>query len=132
MIASSGDMMNSTIKKALFYELHKAIEESASDVVDNMQNCNLTYPPGIEFTEAESKALASLKLSDEAKSGLKKLLKDACSYPSFHFFSLLDGVTDPESEAVEEWYGLSFTEKNENDEMTHDEFYESYWEYENK
>jgi len=38
--------MNKTILKALFYELHKAIDESSIHTVDNIKNIDLTYPPG--------------------------------------------------------------------------------------
>jgi len=125
--------MSKPILKALLYEMHIAIDESSTHTVDNIKSFDLTYPPGAELTDEESKALASLELSEHAKSGLKKLIKDACAYPPFHLFSLLDGVADPESEELDDWYGLSFTEKNEDDdEMLHDEFYESFWDYKDK
>lgn len=113
--------------------MHKAIDESSTHTVDNINSCDLTYPPGTELSDEESKALANLELSEHAKSGLKKLIKDACAYPPFHLFSLLDGVADLESEELDDWYGLPFTEKNvDDDEMLDDEFYESFCNYEDK
>ena len=47
----------------------------------------------------------------------------------FHLFSLLDGVTDPDINQL--WLGATIEHKKEDDdsEMLHDEFYETYWKY---
>lgn len=89
-------MIDEAKRDALFYEIHKAIEESAESVVSPLQDLTLAYPPGAELSKEEKDALSDLRFSQQAKSGLKKIVADACAYPLFHFFSLLDGVTDPE------------------------------------
>ena len=119
-------MVKKKIINALFQELHKAIKESANNTINNLTNPDLSYPPGIELTESEKNELKNLNLSQDAKSALEKLMTDACSYPCFHLFSLLDGVTDPEAEDIDEWNGLSFCKRKDDEEMLHDEFYESY------
>ena len=97
-------MIDPKMIKALFYETHKAIKESSADVVNNLAEVEVAYPPGSELTVSEIAALKTLELSPDAKSGLQKLISDACSYPSFHLFSLMDGVADPESDDLGDWY----------------------------
>jgi hypothetical protein len=128
-------MINKDIRNALFKELHKAIEES-SESVAKLNASDLYYPPGVELTPGEKKALSSLPLSTDAKSGLRKLVADACSYPLFHFFSLLDAVTGPDIELDDVWLGASIElnkdddfEDEDDDLMLHDQFFEAYWLY---
>ena len=84
------------------------------------------------MNQAQGK-LKNLSLSTDAKSGLKKIISDACSSPLFHLFSLMDGVADPENEDIGEWYGIDFSEKDENTDTTlHDDFFETYWDYNDK
>ena len=123
-------MINADIRNALFMEIHKAIEE-CSKSVSNLNTSDLCYPPDIKLTIGENKALSSLHLSNEAKSGLRKLVADACSYPIFHFLSLLDAVTDPDVELDDVWLGATIepvtdSEAENNDMMLHDQFYETY------
>lgn len=126
-------MIDEEKRGALFYDIHKAIEESAESVVSQLQDLSLSYPPGVELSKDEEEALSGLRLSQQAKSGLKKIVTDACAYPLFHFFSLLDGVTGPEIDSNDEWFGATIAEKPEEDEpMLHDELYESYWTYHKK
>lgn len=126
-------MIEKTTRDALFKEIHKAIDEATESVVTQLQDADLSYPPGAELNQDESAALSSLELSEPAKSGLRKLVADACSYPLFHFFSLLDGVTSPNADLGEVWLGAAISEKGEEDEpMLHDELYESYWLYKEK
>ena len=123
-------MTDKTKRDVLFKEIHKSIDESAESVVSQLQDVALAYPPGVELTPEETTALLNLQLSEAAKSGLRKLLVDACSYPLFHFFSLLDAVADPETEVNGVWLGATIAEKPEEDEpMLHDELFESYWLY---
>jgi hypothetical protein len=117
------------IRQALFGELHRSIEEAASDCVARAvtaEESSLGYPPGAELTDAERAALRTLALSPDARSALEKLVADACSWPVFHLFSLMDGVADPQAD-VGEWLGVTLESKQEDDdEMLHDEFLESY------
>ena len=122
-------MINKDILNALFREIHNAIDESSEMVAE--LNTDLSYPPGIELTSEENEALSALQLSEHAKSGLKKLVADACAYPSFHFFSLLDAVVDPDAELDDVWLGATIEpacdETEDEDLMLHDQFYKTYW-----
>ncbi len=127
-------MIDKKIRTALFIEVHRAIEESAESVAQ-LETDDLSYPPGADLTSDEVDALSALELSEPAKSGLRKLVADACSYPLFHLFSLLDGATDPETELDEMWMGATIELNADDDDddddtpMLHDEFYESFWAY---
>ena len=124
------DMITKAVQDALLKEVHKAIEEATESVLSHMEGCELSYPPGVELAPEEAAALSALQLSPSAKSGLRKLVADACCYPMFHFFSLLDGVADPDTDTGDVWCGATLAEKPEGDDTTlHDELYESYWLY---
>lgn len=124
-------MIDINTKNALFYEMHKAMEESSMDAVDTLgrlASSDLNYPPGVELTASELAALKGLTLSVDARSALKKVIKDACAYPLFNLFCLLDSVSDPED--IDPWRGLSLCEKqDEDDEFMHDEFGGSFHAY---
>ncbi len=132
-------MISNATRTALLVEIHRSIAESAAlalrEVGDPNSVPRVTYPPNGELTPAECEALQALRLTDAARSGLLKLVQDAAAYPFFHFFSLVDGVTDPpemvNGERVFEkvWLGLSLVPKSEDEEMLHDKFYGSYWSY---
>jgi hypothetical protein len=111
--------------------MHKAIDEAATDTVENLVNVDVTYPPGIQLTPEEISALEKIDLNHDAKSGLQKLVVDACSYPLFHLFSLMDGVTEPDIEKLEDWFCLDFSDKN-SDMSLHNDFYVTYWNYNKK
>jgi hypothetical protein len=121
------------IRQALFHELHRSIEEAARDCVARIlsaEDSSLTYPPGGELTEADRAALRKLTVPPDARAALEKLAADACSHPVFHLFAVMDGVADPETD-VGEWPGVTLETKREGeDDMLHDEFFESYWAYE--
>ena len=120
-------MIEKNIRDGLFKEIHKAIAES-EESIGQLDSSGISYPPGVELTPDEAQALSELQLSDSAKSGLKKLVADGCAYPIFHFFSLLDAVTDPETDLDDVWLGATIEAKtDEADEpMLHDELYETY------
>lgn len=125
-------MLDAKKLAALLVEIHKAIDESTTSVIDRLEECEPTYPPGVELSVDEKEALESLVLDENLKSGLRKVIADACAYPFFHFFSLIDGVTDP-SGFDEGWYGCSFEEKNgDNNEMLHDKFGDAFWKFQDK
>ncbi len=123
------------IRKALFAEMHAAIEETAEVAINSMGATGKPspdYPPGIELNQEEVSALAKLELSTTAKVALKKIVKDACAYPLFHLCSLLDGVTEPNVIPIDEWVGGTLSSGGNDELMLHDSFYDSYWEYEEK
>ena len=125
-------MIPPPIRQALFLEIHRAIEEAAKACVASIlspDEATLAYPPGGTLTETERAALRQLAVSPDARAALEKLTADACSYPFFHLFAVMDGVADPETD-VGEWPGITLEPKQEGDEeMLHDEFFESYWDY---
>lgn len=126
-------MIDVAIRRALFIEIHREIHNAASSVLSfsDPKKHSLSYPPSIELTAAEKSALQELQLSSSAKSGLQKLITDACNKPMFHLFCLFDGVADPQAGGFDPWFGVSLASKKdaENDPMLHDELFESYWDY---
>jgi hypothetical protein len=131
-------MIDAKVLKSLLVEVHHAIAESATTTVDALGDPSarqsVTYPPNEEFTLAEVEALKGLRLSDAARTGLRKVIADAAAYPFFHFFSLLDGVVDPplilngEQMFDGVWTGVAIRPKSgEHEEMLHDAFYDTYW-----
>lgn len=119
--------MNQSHREALFKAVHSAIHEAADSVGPSFDQASLAYPPGATLTQQEEAALQALDLCPAARSGLRKLALDACSYPVSHLFSLLDGVADPEMELEDTWLGATLTDKQEGDAtMLHDELFESY------
>ena len=67
------------------------------------------------------------ELEDE-NNRLKKIVADACAYPLFHFFSLLDAVSDPDTDLDDVWLGATIEVKSDeaDEPMLHDELYETY------
>ncbi len=121
-------MLKDPDRNAIFMEMHRAIDEAVSSMVSALDKPEITYPPDEELTPAEMSALAALHLSTEARSGFKKLMVDAASWPLFHLFSLMDGVADPVDHPTE-WTGLSLSVREDDKSMFHDDFYSSYWDY---
>jgi hypothetical protein len=120
--------MDRPTRDAMFRELHGAIRETAEVTVRQLRDKTpeLNYPPNATLTADERAALAALASSPAACSGLTKLIANAASYPLFHLFSLIDGVTDPAN--APGWRGLHLAEgTREPEPMLHDELYESYW-----
>lgn len=129
--------MNKEIVRVLFLEMHRGIEEATGVALNwfdsAQQGAYIAYPPGESLTAEEKLALKNLKLSPAAHSALKKIIADAASAPLFRLFTLMDGVADPESGDFEDWRGVDLTEKApepvDEEEMLHDEFFGSFWEY---
>jgi len=127
--------MNLESRRAVFAEVHKAIDEAAQSVIDCLSsdvNLELTYPPGIEISPQELEYLAGIDIAPEAKKILKKIIADACGYPVFHMMSLLDGVTEPYVIEIPEWFGGALAGDPDKGIMLHDEFFEAYWDYNNR
>lgn len=125
-------MIDDATKRALFNDIHRDIAEISAKTVERIPESitDLVYPPNAEFTPEERAALQQLQLSKDARSGLQKLVAEACSGVMFGFFALTDGVADPSTGDFPVWLGVSLTPKPDEDEpMLHDEFYSSYWDY---
>ncbi len=124
-------MVNERTRLALLLEVHLAIAEAASSVLDRIGNStvrvDLAYPPNAKVSDAEQTALQNLSLDPEARSALRKVVADACSGAFFRTFAVIDGVGDPADWSGGTWLGVSLAPKAEDDEaMLHDEFFDSY------
>jgi hypothetical protein len=150
-------MKDSTVLKALLVEAHNLLLRSANDAIAKVGDSSLSasrdtelapsdagnlytgtvlaYPPEEVLSDAERRALADLKLSPDERSAVQKLIADACAATLFRFFSLMDGVGDPEVATFRgTWLGGRIVAASDDDEsvteaMLHDEFLEHYWEY---
>ena len=130
-------MTKKEIQRALFFEMHKQIEQATAVALNwfgpSQRGTNIAYPPGASLTAEEKLALKNLDLSPAAQSALNKLIADTASAPLFRLFTLMDGVADPEFGDFELWPGADFSEKpldsDDEGDMLHDEFFASFWEY---
>ena len=125
-------MIDEATQRALFIDLHRDIHDVSAKTVARIPNAinEVIYPPDGQLTLSEKNALRELQLSDAARSGLQKLIAEASSTVVFNLFALIDGVADPSTGKFDPWLGISLAPKSEEDEpMLHDEFYESYWSY---
>lgn len=127
-------MISSAAKRAVLVDLHRAIDEAADSAmaIIGSRGVEPTYPPGIELSEGEIVALSNLKLPEDAKTALRKVLVDTASRPLFQWFAVVDGVADPVGLPADEepWLGLELSAKEddtEEDTVWHDEFFETYW-----
>lgn len=120
---------------AMLLEMHRVIEETVEHAlkkIDHPEDVVVTYPPvaDVTLTQEEKIALEQLELSPELSNALRKMITDAVSFPLFHLFSLVDGVTEP-GFYKDLWLGLNISPKTLNDEESdsaflHDEFYRTY------
>lgn len=117
-------MLDNIDRHALFHEIHRAIEESATATVRQLMSGSpeLSYPPNHGLSPDEIAALGSIKNTPEMQHALRKLIADAAAHPIFHLFSLAEGVVDPPTlEDVQD------RERTAAEIMLHDGFYDSYW-----
>jgi hypothetical protein len=119
-------MIDESTRAALFAEIHRAIEESTAAAVaafGSSEAPSITYPPGEELSDAEAKALRAIVLSPTAAAAVHKRIAEACAYPMFHLFSLLDNVCEPAS-YKQDWSGLALIPRTTDAmPMYHDDFY---------
>jgi hypothetical protein len=126
--------METESHRAVFAEVHKAIDEAAQAAVDSLSltgKPSPTYPPGVELTTEELNLLSGIVLTTAEREVLKKIIADACSYPLFHMLSILDGVTAPYVIEIPDWTG-GVLGTSEDGPMLHDEFFDTYWDYEER
>ena len=128
--------MATDIRKTLLLEIHRIIANTAKHTVDELDagitGESMTYPPKPMLSKPEVDALCALQLTTDLQSGLQKLIADSCASAFFLFFSLIDGVADPEVRDVGLWLGARIVEPPDDEDapMWHDDLYESYWQYE--
>lgn len=117
-------MFDEINRHAMFHEMHRAIEESATDVAQKLTHgqAETCYPPNGGFSTEELAALKSIPRSGAMESALRKVIADAAAYPVFHLFCLIDGVCDtPQIEDIQE------CDQTAVDILLHDGLYDSYW-----
>jgi hypothetical protein len=116
------------LQKITLTEANLICETTSAQIVEqlNAGKFTLTYPPNTELTDAQWEVLNNLRLSDDAKAALKTVIRDACGTAFFLFFSVLDGVANPNKLLEAPWNGALFTERDGDNTyaMLHDEFYE--------
>lgn len=120
----------------LLLEVHRLIEEGAAYTAQQLLEGNgdevISYPPNGGLSEDESNALKALKGNDVLESALRKVVASATADGFFSFFSIVDGVTDPDPQ-LGEWTEVRLSDAGEDredsEEFLHDSFYESYWKW---
>ncbi|MBA9029277.1 hypothetical protein [Peribacillus huizhouensis] len=122
-------------KRAFLVELHSIIREY-SLIEKELKNPSrkLTWEE-FNLTEKEVYALKYQSFSPESISAIQKIVRDNIMGAFHDAFSLLDGVSDPTVEKVDDiWVGLRLADVQEDEEaedemMLHDELYDSYWDW---
>lgn len=137
-------MIDEGTRQALFFEMHAAIEETATDLstsagVEALRasfqelGVQLLYPPGTELSSTEWEELGVALRSGEVSAAFRKLLAHACAQVLFQLLCAIDGVAAPR-DYTGEWLGLTLSPATIEDEQSgsvflHDEFSETYWNY---
>jgi hypothetical protein len=125
-------------RNTLLINLHKVIEEaahhSANDILHGRVD-QLTYPPNGGLTDPEMEAVKRLQGDETLRNALRKLFANNNASVFFDFFNLLDGTGDPDP-GTGKWSEVKlvdFTDDvDEDGEMLHDCFFETYWEWRKK
>jgi hypothetical protein len=137
-------MIDEAARRALFFEMHAAIEETAAELsaeagIEALQasfqrlGAQLLYPPGTELSPVEWEALRDALRPGDASAAFRKLLAHACAQPLFQLLCVIDGVAAPRA-YTGEWSGLTLSPATEEDEQPgvaflHDDFGETYFEH---
>tara|TARA_Y100000739_G_scaffold205842_1_gene193334 strand:+ start:680 stop:1078 length:399 start_codon:yes stop_codon:yes gene_type:complete len=122
--------------KTLMLSIHQKIEEIAEHHSSNIETGktedSIVYPPGSILEANEIAELDKIKNNSILKSALKKIIADGSANVVFDLFNLIDGTGDPDEE-IGEWEGIHLVDYSddfeENDEMLHDNFFGSYWDW---
>lgn len=117
-------MLDEIDRHALFHEMHRSIEESATAAVAQLMAGvpELSYPPNYGFLPDEIAALTSIPKTSAMERALRKLIADGAAYPLFHLMNLADGVV-----GVPQVGNVLDRDRTAVDIALHDGFYESYW-----
>lgn len=123
------DKNRNTLLIGVNRDIETTVEEITEAMAKKRLNNLLSYPPNCGFTPEELKALENIKMDNDLKSALRKILAEACSRPLFSLFNYIDGTGDP----GKDWTSVSFLDKeldtDEEGEFLHDKFFELYWEW---
>ena len=123
-------------RQTLLISVHKSIEESvnadANHIFHGRLNHLIGYPSNGGFTAEELKALEELKEKQTLRSALRKVFASSAASAFFEFFSIVDGVADPDS-GTGPWTGVKIEDLSldgeEQEPLLHDEFYATYWDW---
>ena len=125
-------MLADAKREALLVEVHRAIEEAATQAAEAIAGVtpvpDPAYPPNGGLSEAEASLITAGARGAEAVGAIRKVIADAAAAPLFRLFALIDGVGDPEAWNGN-WLPLELREAPEGtyQPMLHDELFESYW-----
>ncbi len=122
----------------LVIDLNRNIEEYAEATVKYIledRNVDfLTYPPNNGLSDSEKAEIFKLGNNENLKNALRKILANNSAGVVFDLLNLIDGTSSP-GVNDEKWSGVKLvdeeseeTEDKFND-MLHDEFYGSYWDW---
>lgn len=132
----------------MLLEAHRCVDDASIEAVEKIglqrrrpapsdgdidPEALLAYPPSNALTPDEEHALRAMSLSPIERAALRKLVADGCAAAFFHFFNLLDATGDPEVKPSRGgWLGawIVAPKDDQDREMLHDGFYETYEEYE--
>ncbi len=122
-------MLSASNKKAILWDLHADIANTAEFTVDILKTgkfiSSIAYPPNTIVSDSEEKAIKEMMLIPGIDSALRKVIMEATSVPIFNLLSKIDGVADS---SVEGWTGVSLVDGMvEGGEFLHDEFFSTYW-----
>ena len=128
--------LSNTNVNTLLLDIHQDIEEYAdflvTSILDKRDFNFLTYPPNCGLTEPEIEELKKLESNEHLKNALRKVIADNSAGIVFNIFNVLDGTADPKNQDGN-WKGLKIideeSESEPSDEMLHDKFYETYWDW---
>ena len=131
-------MISAELKRSLLVGMHQAIAEAADTALAMIENSGIEpiYPPGVELSDREISSVANLRLSEDTRSALRKIVRDAAGRPVFHLLALVDGVADPDHWMQSDpWLGLDISPRKQgarDSQMWHDDFFETYWDFESR
>lgn len=122
-------------RRILLVELHRLIHSYASGLAADLSRGTVrqpTYPPDVRIDEAERAVLERVTLDEVGRSAMSKVIANAIAGTVFETFSVMDMVAEPAAfPGEEQWPGAVLAEwDDEHHEFLHDEFYETYWDYE--
>jgi hypothetical protein len=122
-------------RNALLLSLHKLIEEYADTQAKSIfqgEKSSVSYPPNGGLSEAEEQALKQLQGNELLMTALRKLFASNSAGVFFSFFSVIDGVAEPDVDDGN-WSEVLLIDKPEDFEddvqFLHDEFLSTYWDW---
>ena len=94
-------------RNAILMDVHRSIEEAADEAATAIAGGHvpeaITYPADGGLTAGEAAAVSEIRLSTEAKNGVRKIIANAAAHPLWTLFALLDGIRDPDEHDEEYW-----------------------------